>query len=154
MSINAKARTAFFKFAEKSKKRIHEMTRWTLIYIGERLVMRSPVGDPSLWNPPVWPKGYKPGLFVNNWQVGIDRMPTGIIQSVDPSGSTSLERLKKLGRWPAGKTYYFVNNLPYARALEHGHSTQAPYGIVGLTQAEFPMLVRMAAERAKADVTG
>lgn len=152
-SINVTARTKIFKFAEKSKKRIHELTRWTLIMIGEKLVMRSPVGNPNLWSPPHWPKGYKPGHFINNWQVGIDQMPKGTIKSIDPSGRGSLNRLSKLGRWPAGHKYYFTNNLPYAYALEHGHSTQAPYGMVGITKAEFPAIIRMAAEQAKANVT-
>jgi hypothetical protein len=30
-------------------------------------------------------------------------------------------------------TIYFTNNLPYAQALENGHSNQAPGGMVGLT---------------------
>jgi hypothetical protein len=28
-------------------------------------------------------------------------------------------------------TIYFTNNLPYAQALENGHSNQAPGGMVG-----------------------
>lgn len=154
-SINAKARATIFKFAEKSKRRIHEMTRWTLIEIGRRLVMRSVVGNPMLWHPPVWPKGYHPGRFINNWQVGIDQMPSGTIPTVDPSGKGSIERMKKVGRWPAGHSFYFANNLPYAYALESGlHSTQQPIpqGIVGLTKSEFPVIVKMAAEWAKANV--
>jgi hypothetical protein len=39
-------------------------------------------------------------------------------------------------------TIYFTNNLPYAQALENGHSNQAPGGMVGLTalmlRAVFP----------------
>lgn len=155
-SINAKARSTIFNWVDKSKKRIHEMTRWSLILVGQRLVMRSAVGNPSLWNPAYWPKGYNPGHFINNWQVGIDSKPIGTIDEVDASGSGSLARLKKLGRWPAGHDYFFVNNLPYASLLESGlHSSQVPpQGMVGLTKSEFPAIVRMAAEQAKRDVTG
>lgn len=153
-SINATARATIFKFAEKSKRRIHELTRWTLIEIGRRLVMRSAVGRPWEWHPPYWPKGYKPGHFINNWQVGIGSKPIGIIPTIDASGKGSLVRLAKVGRWPAGKSYYFTNNLPYAALLESGlHSRQVgPNGMVGLTRSEFPAIVKMALQQAKQNV--
>jgi hypothetical protein len=37
------------------------------------------------------------------------------------------------------------NNLPYAWALEHGHSKQRPNGFVGLTVLEFAAIVDKAA---------
>jgi len=37
--------------------------------------------------------------------------------------------------------YFLVNNVPYAQALEDGHSTQAPQGIYGLTALEFQQYV-------------
>lgn len=141
--INAKAVTDMFRFKEKARSKIQVMTRDVLLEIGRRLVERSPVGDPSTWKEPNWHKGtYKPGYFINNWQVGIDVKPSGVIKGVDPSGTRSLERLKRLGRWPAGHKFYFVNNVPYARAIEYGWSKQAPQGVVGLVRREFQQIVK------------
>lgn len=144
-SINARAAADVFRFILKSKSAIQKVTKLALMEIGYRLVARSPIGDPDLWHPPYWPKGYHPGTFINNWQLGVDVIPTEVqVSGPNELGTDSYERLAKLQRWPAGHTYYFVNNLPYARALEYGHSTQAPQGMVGLTILEFPEIVRQA----------
>lgn len=145
-SINTKAVSDMFSFISKAKGTIQSVNKEALLEIGRRLIDRSPVGDPATWHPPYWPKGYIPGHFINNWQVGIDKIPEGIIDAIDPSGSGSLERLSHLGRWTIGHTYYFVNNLPYAAILESGlHSPQVgPAGMVGLTTTEFPEIVSQA----------
>jgi hypothetical protein len=35
-----------------------------------------------------------------------------------------------------GESYFIINNLPYAEPLEHGHSNQAPAGMVEPTMIE------------------
>jgi hypothetical protein len=142
-SINAKANTDIFRFVEKAKGKIQKLSREVLLEVGRRLVERSPVGFPPSWNPPYWPKDYHPGHFINNWQVGRDSRPTGIIEGIDPTGAETLERLSHLGRWQVGHIYYFVNNLPYAYRLETGWSPQSsPGGMVGLIRREFPQIVK------------
>lgn len=143
-SINLKAKESMFNFIFKAKSTVQELTKNVLLEIGYRLVQRSIVGNPALWKRQYWPKNYIPGHFINNWQVGVDVMPTGIIGQIDASGSGSYARLQKLGRWQVGHTYYFVNNLPYAALLESGlHSVQSvPMGIVGLTRSEFQQIVK------------
>ena len=142
-AINLKAKVDVSKFIFKAKSTLQELARDVYLEIGYRIVYRSPVGDPRKWRPPRWPKGYVPGHFINNWQVGIDQVPVGIIGAVDPMGAGSYARLQKLGRWQIGHTYYFVNNLPYAKALEEGHSLQSPPGgMVELTRREFPQIVK------------
>lgn len=145
-SINAKAQADMFKFVEKAKGKVQKLTRNVLHEIGYRLVMRSPIGDPSTWHPPYWPKGYKPGHFLNNWQLGIDKIPQGVIPGVVSGTGPIIARLAKVGRWPAGHVYYFVNNVPYAAVLEKGlHSPQVgPLGMVGLTTMEFPEIAKQA----------
>jgi len=139
---NVEAKLKMLRFPEMAKKVSQDLARGVLKEFGYRLVARSPIGDPTHWRPAHWPVGYVPGQFVNNWQVGIDDVPRGIIGQADASGSGSYERLQKLGRWQIGHTFYFVNNLPYAKLLENGWSrSQAPLGIVGLTMAELPQII-------------
>jgi hypothetical protein len=138
-----------FGIVEKAKGKLQQFTKEALMEVGRRIIYRSPVGDPTTWHPARWPKGYIPGHFINNWQVGIDRVPTGIINEVDPTGTASLERLSRLGRWQVGHVYYFVNNLPYAKRLEYGWSKQAPYGMVGITVAEFHQIASEAVNKVR-----
>jgi hypothetical protein len=145
-SINAIAQENVFRFILKSKGAIQKVTKSALIEIGKRLVYYSAVGDPTYWKHPPH-KGYVPGRFINNWQLGVDIVPTGEIAGVDASGEQSIERITKaIPRWPVGHTYYFVNNVPYARLLETGeHSPQVPPGgMVGRTVLEYPEIVRQA----------
>ena len=44
----------------------------------------------------------------------------------------------------AGKVHYIQNSLPYMQALEDGHSTQAPAGMVAITQTEFQDYIQKA----------
>lgn len=142
-ALNLKAKDDMFKFIFKAKKTVQEITKAVNIEIGTRLVNYSAIGNPPEWHPPYWPKGYVPGHFINNWQVGIDVKPTGIIPGSDASGMGSIERLSHLGRWQVGHTFYFVNNLPYAQLLESGtHSYQVgPQGMVGRVRMEFRQIV-------------
>ncbi|ECF3885512.1 TPA_asm: hypothetical protein G3V02_003817 [Salmonella enterica subsp. enterica serovar Ank] len=82
------------------------------------------------------PEGYVGGRFKNNWYVGFDSQPTETNDTPDASGQGSNSRgLAVLEVFRVGQvsTIYFTNNLPYAQALENGHSNQAPGGMVGLT---------------------
>jgi hypothetical protein len=145
--LNMKARDDMFRFVLKGKGAVQKVTRMVLEEISWKLVYRSVVGNPELWHPPYWPKGYVPGHFKNNWQLGVDTVPTGEIPGSDKMGHASMERMRKaIPRWPVGHVYYFVNNVPYAALLETGlHSTQVPpQGIVGLTRMEFAQICRQA----------
>lgn len=146
--INTAAMEGILAFESRSKNAIHTCTRLALLEVGRRLVEYSVVGDPSLWKHKPH-KGYRPGLFANSWQVGIDARPASIATRPDQSGSGSLERLSHLGRWPAYHTYHFANNLPYAAALEYGgHSLQVPpLATVGRVELEFPQIVQLAIQQ-------
>jgi len=145
IALNAIAVNDVFKFILKAKGAMQDVTKMVLIRIGERLHYYSVIGDPKRWHPPYWPKGYIPGQFINNWQLGCDVVPGGWIAVSDPSGAASKMRMRKsIPRWPMGHTYYFVNNVPYARLLETGlHSAMVPPGgMVQRTRMEFNQIVR------------
>lgn len=86
----------------------------------QRIVDRTPVGNPALWNPPIYPKGYNPGSLKEAWQIKKD-----------------------------GEGYIISNNLPYAYRVETGWSTQAPSGMMRISVKEFNSILDEVARRRK-----
>jgi len=98
------------------------VTRVTLDVFG-RVIKRSPVDT---------------GRFRGNWQFSVGAPASGTLDNLDRSGTESVRKIASgIPKDAAGKVYYLVNNLAYARALENGHSGQAPHGMIGLTVMEF-----------------
>lgn len=93
------------------------------------------------------PEGYVGGRFKNNWYVGLDSQPTQSNDTPDASGQGSNSRgmaVLEVFRVGQVSSIYFTNNLPYAAALENGHSGQAPGGMVGITALDAAQLFREA----------
>lgn len=86
----------------------------------ENIIKKTPVGNPTLWNPPVWPKGYQPGSLKAAWK--IETM---------------------------GDTVVISNDLPYAERVENGWSTQAPAGMMKISLLEWDFLVEKAKRKHK-----
>lgn len=104
-----------------------------------RVILKSPVGNPSLWaNPNSAPPGYVGGRFRANWQINTI-LSSSEIDSVDPSGSGTIAKgisnIQSRKIQPFGTIWVF-NNVPYAERIEFGWSGQAPGGVVGVTIAE------------------
>ena len=133
-------------FAEKAKANGDIVMRNIMFGVGRRLVERSPVGDPTRWKSPP-PKGYVGGRFRGNWQFNIGAAASEETGRIDPSGTVTIET--NIGEVPTtglfGRVYYYSNNVPYARALEDGHSGQAQPGfIVADTVMHFQNIVNEA----------
>lgn len=93
------------------------------------------------------PDGYVGGRFKNNWYVGFDSQPTQSNDTPDASGEGSNSRgmaVLEVFRVGQVSSIFFTNNLPYAAALENGHSDQAPGGMVGITALDAVQLFREA----------
>lgn len=117
--------------------------RGVIFEIGDRLIQRSPVGDPKNWKSPP-PPGYVGGHFRGNWQYSYGSPIETETDRIDSAGRATLAALKTgaMVSKVAG-VHWISNNLPYAERLENGWSGQAlPGGIVGLTEMEFPQIVR------------
>lgn len=84
------------------------------------------------------PQGYTGGRFKGNWQVTFDGMPTEETGRIDKSGNITLAMGNiALEHFKVGvKSVYFSNIVPYAYALEFGHSSQAPNGMVRIVARE------------------
>lgn len=114
-----------------------QVVRYVTLAVGNSLVLKSPVGNPSLWITKYPPKGYVGGRFRANWMFGVDSIDESTTEEIDPSGGTSLARADIIPDDAAGHIFYWSNSLPYAQRLEDGWSSQAPSGMVGLTVVEF-----------------
>lgn len=89
------------------------------------------------------------GNFVTNWLLGLDNnVPWGVTGARNPDKNSAQTQTadKLIGQIPANAAnhnYNLVNNTKYAQLLEDGHSrTQAPMGMIGLTQARIPSIIR------------
>ena len=131
------------KFCRKeAPEKTGAIIRGVVIEIGNRLVQRSPVGDPNNWESPP-PPGYAGGRFRGNWQYRFGNPENGESERIDPSGRATIDAIKTgVTLAKVAGVHWISNNLPYAERLENGWSGQAPQGIVGLTEIEFPQIVR------------
>lgn len=103
-----------------------------------RLVLKSPVGNPSLWKPSSLPPppGYVGGRFRGNWQITVTTPAAGALDTTaqPPFSYPSFKGLQ---------TVWITNNVPYAERLEGGWSyRQAPDGIVAVSIAELGVGLR------------
>jgi len=137
-------------FASISALNANRLVRAVIIDVAEELVDRSPVGDPNSWGSPP-PKNYKPGHFKANWHHKQGSADSSIRDTVDVTGDVSMNQIRSsvLNASKPADIHFLYNNVPYAMALENGHSDQAPDGMVALTVLDFPGIVDRAASRLK-----
>jgi hypothetical protein len=81
-----------------------ELVTDLLAWIGEQLVLHSPVGTA--------PEDPHPGLYQRSHRLLADGV------EINPDGKI-----------PQADEYLFINIQPYARKIERGHSSQAPEGV-------------------------
>jgi hypothetical protein len=130
------------KFADKTKAKNGLVIAKVVGELAKQLVLKSPVGDGKYWkNPP--PPGYVGGRFRANWQYGLEAPDLKTTDAIDAAGAGTISSIVgKISTDGAGNVHYLTNNLPYAEALENGHShRQAPNGIVHITVLEFQPIV-------------
>ena len=134
------------KFAQKCGANADLVTRKVVLDIGRSLVEKTPVGNPDLWqNPDNKPDGYVGGHARANWSHSIGALVNQEFKEIDATGGASIDRIiSSVPVKAAGKVHYIQNSLPYMQALEDGHSTQAPAGMVAITQTEFQDYIQKA----------
>lgn len=102
---------------EKDRKRVITAADNTVKTVAKRLFKKivdyTPVGNPTLWNPPYWPKDYTPGTLKDSWTLTFNGMEAVI-----------------------------ENSQPYALRVEYGWSTQAPEGMMRRATQEYPILLK------------
>lgn len=114
------------------------------------IIKDTPVGNPSLWKRKP-PPGYVGGRLRGNWQTTIGAPATGSMpDSKDRSGSATTNAMQaKVKEFKTNQKIYMTNNLPYAQAIEDGHSKQRPHGMVKTNVARFQAIVNRIAREQK-----
>lgn len=75
------------------------------------------------------------GRFRGAWQLQVGNPAAGE-GPPDRSGSATIARAtSELARMQGAQSVWITNVVPYAQALEDGHSQQAPEGVLGVTAA-------------------
>ena len=81
------------------------------------------------------------GRARGNWQTAVNAVPTGTLESLDPSGAMAIAGVHAgVAGFKVGDIAYLANNLPYIMRLEEGYSKQAPSGMVRLTAQRFQVI--------------
>jgi len=121
--------------AQKYNRGIDEVVTDVAVGISQRVIERTPVGQPSTWqSPSSAPPGYVGGRARANWFPSIDS-PSN--DTTDSTSNESGSRITSIKGQIAGNVYYLTNNLPYIRRLEYDNwSKQAPRGMVRVTLRE------------------
>lgn len=120
------------KLINKTHSNVDKVTRKIVFDVMRSVIKKSPVDT---------------GRFKGNWQYGTGEMPTGTLDIYDADGrGTQVHLMGQVPQQAAGKLHYIVNNLPYSIRIENGYSSQAPFGMVGLTISEYQGIVRQAAQ--------
>ncbi len=104
----------------------------TAFAILRNLVIRSPVGNPTLWqNPDGAAPGYVGGHFRRNWLISVRAADSSTTEGAGASAAVPLaEGRAKIIAAKASRALRIIiqNNVPYANRLALGHSTQAAFG--------------------------
>ena len=120
------------QFNVKTQSKVNTVVQRVGLRLLGKLVMRSPVDT---------------GRFRGNWQLQLNDIPSGIVETVDRDGGPTITTGEsELAGAAIGDAIYITNNLPYAQVLENGHSQQAPTGMLAITVAEFNGIVEDVAQ--------
>lgn len=133
-------------FVKKAGSNADLVTRKIVLEIGKSLIEKTPVGDAIYWAHPA-PPGYVGGHARANWSYSEGVRVIQEFADIDKTGDVSLARItENVPIQAGGKVHFIQNSVPYAQALEDGHSRQAagPNAIVGRTQIEFQDFIKTA----------
>lgn len=133
------------KFAEKAGDNARTVIRKVSTDVLTKVVLRTPVGNPSLWKSKP-PAGYVGGRLRANWNVSFGHPNFTVTQSIDRTGSNTITAGRNtINRAYGDNPIFIMNSLPYVREIEYeGHSKQAPAGMVRITVTEFQTFIDQA----------
>jgi hypothetical protein len=125
------------KFVKRSKKAPKKIRDAVLLKLFGAIIDDTPVDT---------------GRLRGNWNtnIGLPNLKT----NNKKSNSAKARATKALSSSQLEDVIYFTNNLPYAGAIEMGHSKQAPQGMMRINLTRFETLVAMEAQLQKVSTKG
>ena len=118
-------------FARKIPDRATVLQKKVALEALQRLVSKTPVDT---------------GRARGNWQVTIGDPATGQLEVLDINGAETITQgLAAIADLPAYQVVWISNNVDYIESLEHGHSKQAPQGMLAVTVEELRAMFSEAA---------
>ena len=124
------------KFARKTERAAEAIFRGTSLDLSMEIIKRTPVDQ---------------GFLKGGWIPSVNSPSTVIQRKADKQGTATINSVKaKINTAQLGDSIYLINNLPYAKAIEEGHSYhQAPQGMVRITVINFQNAVKRRARMHK-----
>lgn len=117
-------------FADVAKGNMDKVRRASILELFSAVILGTPVDT---------------GRLRGNWQTTINSPAQGVRDTLDKSGSEAIHGVvANLGG--IQDAVWFVNNLPYAEAIEMGYSKQAPAGMVRKNVAAWERIVAAKAQ--------
>ena len=111
---------------------MRDITKATAIAYFDDVVLTSPVGNQDLWqNPSSAPPSYSGGRFRSNWFLTNLSPSPRKDEDITSEESKANEITKGILADNSYFSYILTNNLDYSEAIEAGHSSQRPNGVVG-----------------------
>ena len=147
------------EFTKKATEQTRRAAQELVLSLFTRIVYRTPVGNPAIWNSDFvaaakklgWiDDNYVAGTLRANWQASIGSAKKDKLDTQDPNGMATVAKIRAvLALWDGKMPVYFTNNQPYAKAIEYGHSRlQAPQGMVRISLADVTARIAEIVKRA------
>lgn len=123
MSFGVTINTAIVNMNNEMEK----IVRGTLIDISSSVIMMTPVDE---------------GTLRANWIASLGSPQLEVLDQQDINGGRTINAANsQLQNMLIGQDYFLSNSMPYARAIEYGHSKQASQGMVRVTLARLPSIM-------------
>ena len=109
------------KFSRKLEISVNLVIKKLAIQLFELIVLKTPVDT---------------GRARASWNLSNANIDIGVAPPGDYSLEDALNKVSEKSVVGMARTIWITNSLPYILALEHGHSQQAPTGMVALSVEE------------------
>jgi hypothetical protein len=130
-------------FEGMTTERLQRTVVATAFLLAEQVVIGGPFGNPT--GTPV-----DTGNARAHWTPSLNTPVPSALSTPDPSGATPLNRMVDvLSDFQLGDAIWLTNGVDYIRALEYGHSRQAPLGMVAPMMASAQLLLDHVVERVR-----
>lgn len=119
------------KYAKKTEQKIDDVKRKVAFSLYSSIAKKTPVDT---------------GRARGNWHITVGKESFEVLER---KGLSHFEEETSKINGSGDKPIYIQNNLPYIKALEYGHSKQAPNGMVGLAMANVQRHIQKAIAETK-----